>query len=170
MPPGSLGTGGNPIDFPRDDANRRVIEWVRGEMDRLRTAAEFNAVGNGTLPGLIGIEIVAVEGARVTSRLAVRPELMAPIGYLHAASVIALADTTAGYGAWANLPEAASGFTTLELKANFLGTARAGTIACEARLQHGGRSTQVWDAEVTLEDTGKKIALFRCTQMILYAP
>ena len=137
-------------------------------MERKRTAAEFNAVGAGVLPGLIGLEVLAVEGARVTSRLAVRPELMAPIGYLHAATIVALADTTAGYGAWANLPEGASGFTTIELKSNFLGTAREGSVGCEATLVHGGRSTQVWDARVTVEATGRPIALFRCTQLILY--
>ena len=134
----------------------------------MRTAAEFNAIGVGTLPGWIGMEVVTVEGTRVTSRLPVRPELMAPIGYLHAATVVALADTTAGYGTWANLPEGARGFTTIELKSNFIGTAREGVVACEATLAHGGRSTQVWDARVTAEATGKTIALFRCTQLILY--
>ena len=133
-----------------------------------RTAAEFDAVGERALPGLIGMEVVAVEGTRVTSRLVVRPELMAPIGYLHAATVIALADTTCGYGAWANLPDGASGFTTIELKSNFVGTAREGVVTCEAEMVHGGRSTQVWDARVTIEATGKAIALFRCTQLILY--
>ena len=134
----------------------------------MRTAAEFNAIGVGTLPGWIGMEVVTVEGTRVTSRLPVRPELMAPIGYLHAATVVALADTTSGYGTWANLPEGARGVTTIELKSNFIGTARAGVVACEATLAHGGRSTQVWDARVTAEATGKTIALFRCTQLILY--
>lgn len=130
--------------------------------------SELRARGVGTLVEHIGVEVLAIDGAVVRSRLDVRPELLAPIGYLHAASVIALADTTAGYGAWAHLPETASGFTTLELKANFVGTARSGSIACEARLLHGGRSTQVWDAVVTIEGTERTIALFRCTQMILY--
>jgi len=141
---------------------------MAGAWPRPVTPAEFNEISAGTLPGLIGIEIVAIDGGRVTSRMAVRPELMAPIGFLHAATVVALADTTAGYGAWANLPDGASGFTTLELKSNFLGTARDGHVACEATLVHGGRSTQVWDAVVTEEATGKTIALFRCTQFILY--
>jgi 1,4-dihydroxy-2-naphthoyl-CoA hydrolase len=35
-------------------------------------------------------------------------------------------------------------------------------------MAHGGRTTQVWDAVVTDADNGKPIALFRCTQMILY--
>jgi 1,4-dihydroxy-2-naphthoyl-CoA hydrolase len=135
---------------------------------RIRTAEEFDALSVGTLPGLIGMNVVAVEEGRVTSRLAVRAELMAPTGYLHAATVVALADTTAGYGTWAHLPARASGFTTIELKSNFIGTAREGAVACEATLIHGGRSTQVWDARVEVEGGGKTIALFRCTQLILY--
>jgi 1,4-dihydroxy-2-naphthoyl-CoA hydrolase len=139
-------------------------------LERLKVGSrdDWRTRGQGTLVEHIGVEILDIDGDVVRSRLEIRPELMAPIGYLHAATVIALADTTAGYGAWANLPEAASGFTTLELKSNFLGTARSGCVACEARLIHSGRSTQVWDAVVTVEETGKKIALFRCTQMILY--
>jgi acyl-coenzyme A thioesterase PaaI-like protein len=35
-------------------------------------------------------------------------------------------------------------------------------------LVHGGRITQVWDTEVTAEATGAVIAMFRCTQMVLY--
>ncbi len=95
-----------------------------------------------------------------------REELLAPNGYLHAATVVALADTSCGYGTFVSLPEGASGFTTIEHKSNFLGTTRQGAIDCEARLVHGGRNTQVWDAAVTGGE--KTIALFRCTQMILY--
>ena len=93
---------------------------------------------------------------------------MAPNGYLHAATVVALADTSCGYGTFVNLPEGAEGFTTIELKSNFLGTKRGGAIACRAGLVHGGRTTRVWDATVSDEGSGKPIALFRCTQMILY--
>ena len=100
--------------------------------------------------------------------LAVRPELMAPNGYLHAGTVITLADTASGYGCIANLPEGAVGFTTIELKSNFLGTAREGTIECVARAVHVGRTTQLWDAVVTHRETGKTIALFRCTQLVIY--
>lgn len=127
----------------------------------------FKSFGTGHLPGLIGVEIVSVEPALVHSRLAVRREVMAPNGFLHAATVIALADTSCGYGCVANLPEGASGFTTIELKANFLGTAREGVIACRATPVHLGRTTQVWDAEIALEGE-RRIALFRCTQMVLW--
>jgi uncharacterized protein (TIGR00369 family) len=82
--------------------------------------------------------------------------------------VVALADTSCGYGSAVSLPAGATGFTTIELKSNFMGTATAGDqLTCRAWLMHGGRSTQVWDAEVA-DGTGRVLALFRCTQMVLY--
>ena len=134
----------------------------------MTTLEQLNARGQGYLPGLIGIEILTLETGRLTSRLILRPELLAPNGYLHAATVIALADTSCGYGTLAHLPEGAQNFTTIELKSNFLGTARQGIITCVATQVHGGRTTQIWDAQVTDEASGKTIALFRCTQLILY--
>lgn len=128
----------------------------------------MNLRSEGRLPGLLGMEITAMESGMLRSRMPLREELLAPNGYLHAATVIALADTSCGYGCFANMPEGAEGFTTIELKSNFTGTARSGTIACEARLVHGERTTQVWDATVTDEESGREICLFRCTQMILY--
>src|SRR5215216_6066492 len=136
--------------------------------DGMTTIEQLNARGQGYLPGLIGIEFSSVEPGRLTSRLALRPELLAPNGYLHAATVIALADTTCGYGTFTDLPDGANNFTTIELKSNFLGTAHEGIIACVGTRVHSGRTTQVWDAEVTDEISGKTIALFRCTQLILY--
>jgi 1,4-dihydroxy-2-naphthoyl-CoA hydrolase len=134
----------------------------------MSTLDELNERGIGTLPGLIGLTILEVEEGKISARLDLREELMAPNGYLHAATVIALADTSCGYGTIVNLPEGAESFTTIELKSNFVGTKRDGAIRCEAKLVHGGRTTQVWDATVSDEEGGKPIALFRCTQMILY--
>ncbi|MGE0875237.1 MAG: PaaI family thioesterase [Burkholderiales bacterium] len=132
------------------------------------TPEQFNQRGVGHLPGHLGIVITHAGEGEIRAELAVRRELMAPNGYLHAASVVALADTCAGYGCVASLPRGASGFTTVELKSNHLGTARDGTIECVARAQHLGRTTQVWDAVVTHRESGKTIVLFRCTQMLLY--
>src|SRR5947208_3190208 len=131
------------------------------------TLDEFNAIGQGHLPGLVGVEVVAVEHGHLRARLPVRPDLLAPNGYLHAASVIALADTACGYGCVASLPEGATGFTTIELKTNFLRTLTAGAMACDARMVHGGGTTQLWDATVTDESAGTLLALFRCTQLVL---
>ena len=132
------------------------------------TAEGFTGFGAGHLPGLLGLSITSLTPQVVESRLTLRRDLMAPNGFLHAATVIALADTSCGYGCVANLPEGASGFTTIELKANFLGTAREGVIVCRATPVHVGRSTHVWDGAVMLEANGARIALFRCTQMILW--
>ncbi len=127
---------------------------------------DFNARGAACLPGHLGIEIVEVEKGRVAARLPVRQQVMAPNGYLHAGSVVTLADTCCGYGCIASLPDGATNFTTVELKSNHLGTARDGVIECTATAVHMGRTTQVWDA--TVSHNGKTIALFRCTQMVLY--
>ena len=128
----------------------------------------LNERGTGRLPGLIGLDVLEAGEGRLATRLELRDELLAPNGYLHAATIVALADTACGYGTFVSLPEGAEGFTTIELKTNFLGTKLAGVITCEARLAHGGRTTQVWDATVTDDDSGKLLALFRCTQLILY--
>ncbi|MBU6486644.1 MAG: PaaI family thioesterase [Burkholderiales bacterium] len=120
----------------------------------------------GTLPELLGVRIVALAQGTLTGKLAVRPQLLAPNGFLHAATVIGLADTCCGYACMAHLPENARGFTTIELKSNFLGTCRAGTVRAVASAVHLGRSTHVWDASV-FDPDGHTIALFRCTQMIL---
>ncbi len=122
----------------------------------------------GHLPDLLGLEWLEARSGFVKGRFTVAKHHMAPNGFLHAASVIALADSACGYGCVVSLPDGANGFTTIELKSNFLGTVREGGVLCQARLAHGGRQTQVWDAVVTAEATGKTIALFRCTQMVLH--
>jgi 1,4-dihydroxy-2-naphthoyl-CoA hydrolase len=132
------------------------------------TPDDFNKRGAENLPGYLGIVITRVSESEVCSELPVKKSLMAPNGFLHAGSVVTLADTSAGYGCVANLPEGAIGFTTIELKSNHVGTARDGTIECTATVVHLGKTTQVWDAVVTHRESGKRIAYFRCTQMVLY--
>lgn len=140
-------------------------------MSKLRpdtSIALLNERGSEYLPGYLGIEMLELATASLTSRMPVRKLHFAPNDFLHAASVVALADTTCGYATLAHLPEGAQSFTTIELKSNHLGTIREGSIACVATAQHLGRNTQVWDAVVSDEASGRKIALFRCTQMILW--
>ena len=132
------------------------------------TAESMKDRGIGKLPGLLGIELISVADGLLIAELKVREALLAPNGYLHAASVVGLADTMCGYGCISHLPEGAKGFTTIELKSNHLGTALDGTIYAEARPVHLGRTTQVWDAIVKHRETAKTIALFRCTQMVLW--
>jgi len=128
----------------------------------------LNARSGENLPGYLGVELTDLREFELDSRMTLRKIHFAPNTYLHAASVIALADTTCGYATVAHLPAGASSFTTIELKSNFLGTTRGQGIICKTRAQHLGKNTQVWDAEVFDEETHKKIALFRCSQMILW--
>jgi 1,4-dihydroxy-2-naphthoyl-CoA hydrolase len=130
--------------------------------------SDFDAKAAQSLPGLLGLEFGESKPGLVRGRMQVKPHHMAPNGYLHAASIIALADSACGRGAFISKPEGAVGFTTIELKTNFLGTAKDGAIEVEAKLIHGGRLTQVWDAEVRREGETRPLALFRCTQMMLY--
>lgn len=132
------------------------------------TLDQMNHRGDGRLPGLMGFRVTALEEGMLSAELDIRPELLAPNGYLHAATVIALADTACGYGCIAHLPAGAENFTTAELKSNFFTTAKEGTIATVARPVHLGNSTQVWDAVVTRKADGKQMALFRCTQLVLW--
>lgn len=137
---------------------------------RLRSGVSvegLNALAAGHLPGMFGIEILTIEPGKLRAFLTIRPEMLAPNGFLHAATIIALADTTAGYATIAHLPPGTEQFTTIELKCNFFGTLTEGVLLCEATAVHAGRTTQVWDAEVSSE-AGQRLALFRCTQMILW--
>jgi uncharacterized protein (TIGR00369 family) len=128
----------------------------------------FNQIGKEYLPEHMGIVVNEVSEGFLTAELTVKKSHLAPNGYLHAGTVVTLADTACGYACVANLPQGAISFTTIELKSNFMGTAREGVVECEAKATHLGRSTQVWDALVRHRDNGKLIAAFRCTQMILW--
>jgi uncharacterized protein (TIGR00369 family) len=142
---------------------------LSNDLTKLRTPDSFNRAGARKLPGYLGIVITEVDPSRVCGELPVVESVIAPNGYLHAGTIVTLADTLAGYGCVASLPPDAVGFTTIELKSNHLGTALDGTIAGVATPVHRGKTTQVWDAVVTHKQSGRTLAVFRCTQLILYA-
>jgi uncharacterized protein (TIGR00369 family) len=132
------------------------------------TLEHLNARGVGRFPSLIGFRVTDFGEGFIQAEFTVRAELTAPNGFLHAGSIVTLADTACGYGCAAHLPDGAENFTTIELKSNHMSTAREGTVRVDARAVHLGRTTQVWDATVSHQDTGKILALFRCTQMVLW--
>jgi len=138
------------------------------EVDRETVAEMLRQAGADKLPGHMGLELIDIGERTTRMRCEIQSFHFAPNGYLHAGTVITLADTAAGYGCVGNLPEGATGFTTIELKTNFAGTLLEGAMLAQARMIHGGRTTQVWDVEVSEEATGRKLAFFRATQMILY--
>jgi 1,4-dihydroxy-2-naphthoyl-CoA hydrolase len=128
----------------------------------------LNRANLGKLPEHLGLQIIEVADGRVVGRFEVRQDLVAHTGYLLAGAVLSVADILCAYGVSTSWPEGANGFTTAEVKCNFTGTLREGAAVCEAQLLHGGRTTQVWDAAVRDEASGKLMAAFRCTQIILY--
>jgi 1,4-dihydroxy-2-naphthoyl-CoA hydrolase len=131
------------------------------------TVENLNDRSKGHLTDFLGLEALELKPKRARSRMEITSKHLSPTGYLHAAAIIAMADTTCGWGTYANLPDDSQGFTTLELKSNFLGTLKQGLLYCEAVAEHIGRSTQIWSATVT-DSAGKRIALFRCSQIVLY--
>ena len=134
----------------------------------MTTAHEHNRLKQNSWVGELGIEVIAAQPGTVVGHLQVRPEFLAPNGFIHAAVLVSFADSLCGSGTVEALPQGATGHTTIELKANLLGTVRTGIVECRATLVHGGRTTQVWDATIIARETGKTIALFRCTQLVLY--
>ena len=129
---------------------------------------ECNAGIKWFFPELAGIDFTKVTKEEVIGKIKLRPELMAPNGFLHAGLVVTLADTVCAWGTRLNMNDQAKGLTTIELKTNFLSTTKEGVIMSIAIPLHVGRTTQVWDSVVKSQTTGKVMAHFRNTQMILY--
>jgi len=132
------------------------------------TDQRFNPEAGGLVPHM-GIVLIDEGEGWLEAKMPIRQHhLRSGANALHAASMIALADSVCGFAAGQVLPQGAKGYTTIELKSNFLGTASEGTLIGRADADHLGRTTQVWSSTVTHRETGRKLALFRCTQMILY--
>jgi uncharacterized protein (TIGR00369 family) len=145
-----------------------MTQGRRGEWAPHGDLEANNRLVQGYLPGHMGVVFTALEHGHAAARLEIKPHHLAPNGFLHAATVVTLADTTAGFGCRHSIPEEAEGFTTIDLSTSFLSTATEGSIACDAEMVHGGKTTQVWDVKVRREADARVIALFRCTQMVLY--
>ncbi len=152
------------LSLSSTDSTRNKIS-----VDEFINARVWNDRSKGKFPGLIGIEFSSVSHGHASCQIEIREELLAPNGYLHAGVVVTLADTACGYGCISSLPSKAKLFTTVELKSNFMGTAKpSAVLKCEARLVHGGKTTQIWHAEVKDSEKNKLIAVFTCTQLIIY--
>lgn len=116
---------------------------------------------------LIGVKPIEITNEKITARMVVTPELCNPMQGLHGGAAMALADTLGAMGAFRNLPDGASGTTTLESKTNFIGVAKVGeTVIGECTPVHVGRRTSIWTTRITTE-AGKLVAVVTQTQMTL---
>jgi 1,4-dihydroxy-2-naphthoyl-CoA hydrolase len=121
------------------------------------------------VPGMFGFEVTKIDREGAEGRLTVREALIAGNGYVFAPVIVGMADFLCAVALSDHLPEGA-GFTTVEIKTNFLSTARAGDLVVGRSWPvHLGRTTQVWDATITNATTGRDMALFRNTQLVLPA-
>lgn len=132
------------------------------------SVADLNEANAGKLAEHLGLVITEVGDGRVVGRFTVRPDLVSHTGYLLAGAGLTLADLLCAYGVSTAWPDGAKSFTTAEVKCNFVGTALEGEVEIVATLIHGGRTTQLWDAEITSVANGRRMALFRATQIIFY--
>ena len=135
--------------------------WAGALTDHYRTG----------LPGLLDLEILHIEPGRAEGRLALRDELMLSAGdLLHAGTIVAVADSFAGWGCLASLPDGMVGFATGELKVNLVATTGVpDALTAVASLVHGGRTTQVWDVTIARESDARVLAHYRCTQHLMPA-
>jgi 1,4-dihydroxy-2-naphthoyl-CoA hydrolase len=138
-------------------------------LPRERWAAALTDYYRDGLTGWMGLEILELEPGHVAGRLELRDELMrSPGGVVHGGALIAVADSFAGWGCLASLPDGVESFVTSELKANLVASAGLpDALSCVGRMLHGGRTTQVWDVTVARESDGRALAHFRCTQHLL---
>ena len=133
----------------------------------MTTAREHNRLKEKSWVGELGIEVVIAEPGTVVAQIQVQPEFLAPNGFIHAAVLLSFADSLCGSGTVEALPQGATGHTTIELKAIFW--------AQSAReLWNAGRRWYMvavpprCGMRRSSPESGKTIALFRCTQLVLY--
>ena len=132
-----------------------------------KSTAEIAAIAAERFPGHLGIALTDLSADRVTMSMPVTQRVHNLVGVVHGGAIVTLADTACGFATAANLPDGATSFTTIELKTNFLGAVSDGDLMCVATPVHRGRTTQVWDAEVTHVQTGRRVAMFRCTNLVV---
>lgn len=118
---------------------------------------------------LVGLEITELEDDRATGRVIVRDELKQPAGLIHGGVYAAIAESLASVGtARVVLPEGkmAQGMSN---QTSFLRPITAGTIHAVAIRKHRGRTTWVWEVEMS-DDQGRLCVLTRMTVAVRELP
>jgi uncharacterized protein (TIGR00369 family) len=112
--------------------------------------------------GLLGLELTEVTPEVTRGRVAVRPDILQPFGVVHGGVYAAIAESLASRGTMAGVLR--EGFYALGLANNtsFLRPISEGTIEAVARPLHSGRTTWVWDVELT-DSEGRCCAVSRVT-------
>ena len=126
-----------------------------------------NPIDAMPLAKLLGIELVEFGPEKIVAEMTVREELCTAGNSVHGGALMAFADSLGAIGGFMNLPEGASGTTTIESKTNFLGRAAVGsTLVGVTTPVSVGKRLSVWQTEIEDRD-GRAVALVTQTQLVL---
>jgi 1,4-dihydroxy-2-naphthoyl-CoA hydrolase len=123
---------------------------------------------NETLVKTLEIEVVETSKDRVVAKMPIQPKVHQPFGFLHGGASVALAETVASIGAYLNVAENGENAFGLEINANHIRPKRDGVVTATATPLHRGKTTHVWDIQIT-DEAGKLICVSRCTVAITKA-
>lgn len=165
------------VDASAELERRHTIEW----QDPRATAAQglsmagldyIRAIRDGRLPAppiakLIGFDISEVEEGRIVMTLRPGEQHYNPLGIVHGGVAATLLDSVMGCAVHSTLP-AGTGFTTLEIKVNYLRamTADTGVVRAEGTIVHAGRQTAVAEGKI-LDASGRVCAVASTTCLIM---
>lgn len=124
---------------------------------------------SGTMNGWLGFNPLVIESGRCVASMEVRRDLKQPQGILHGGALVTLADAAATYAALSITDpdatlDARSFPLTIQISVNLLRNTDHGTVTAEARVVHGGRTTQVVSTEVK-DDRGRLLAAVTTTHI-----
>jgi 1,4-dihydroxy-2-naphthoyl-CoA hydrolase len=114
----------------------------------------------------IGSELLEADPAGVRARIAWDESRCTAAGMLHGGVLMSLADSAAAVCAFLNLPDGASGTTTVESKTNFMRAVREGMVMATSTPLHKGRRFVVVETELT-DDQNRLVAKVTQTQAVL---
>lgn len=111
-------------------------------------SAKAGAIGSSSAFGrLLGLEILKAEGGEAILSLKMHDGLRNLHGKLHGGALFSLIDTAMGQASH-SLGDGSPNSVTLECKVNYIRPVTDGELICRAWVVHGGRRTQVLEAEV----------------------
>lgn len=135
---------------------RNALDWLRS----------FPTRG---LPDSLGIEVVELTKVRVVATMPVDTRTHQPFGLLHGGASVALAETAASLGGLMNVDQERSVVVGLEINANHIRPKQGGIVKATATPLHIGKSTHVWNIDITDEDD-RRICISRCTLAVVPIP
>jgi 1,4-dihydroxy-2-naphthoyl-CoA hydrolase len=118
---------------------------------------------------LYGLEVTEVAEDRMSGTVSVRDELKQPAGLVHGGVYAAIAESLATTGTAVAVFADGKIAMGLSNQTSFLRPITEGTINAQARAKHRGRTTWVWEVELT-DDAGRLCVLTRVTVAVRPAP